>query len=253
MGAWEQRGNTWGALPSASRAEERVSFLKRVYMLFTGSVLFSAIGALFALHAGVSSSQATLSIGQAEKTLPPLVAFFGQHYIAGAIIMFLCVFGAYAVRHVRGLNVLALFGMATMIGIIVAPSVFVAQLAASAGNTLSSAPIRDAFILATLGFAALTGYAFTTKRDFSYLGGALTMGLFVLIGASILNLFFHSSVFGLAIASVSVLAFGGFVLYDTSKILHGTEEDPVSAAIELYLDFLNLFLALLRILSRRSD
>ncbi len=257
MASWDQRGNVWGAPPGASgavsRIEERLSFLKRVYGLFTGSVLFSAIGALIALNAGVSSSHATYAVGHVQKTVPPLVAFFGQHYIIGSIIMILSIFGAYAVRHVRGLNLLALFGMASTIGVVIAPSLFIATVAAGAGATLSSAPVRDAFVLAVVCFSGLTGYALTTKKDFSYLGGGLTMGLFVLIGASLLNIFLGSSILGLAIASVSVLAFGGFVLYDTSKILHGNQEDAVSAAIELYLDFLNLFLALLRILSRRSD
>lgn len=253
MSSWEQRGQAWGAAPSYAREESRTSFLKRVYGLFTGSIIFSAVGALFALNAGTSLSQATYEVGGARATIPPLVAFFGQHYIVGALIMLLSVFGAYAVRRVRGLNLLALFGMATVIGVVVAPSLFVATIAAGAGKTLSSAPIRDAFLLSVVGFSGLTGYALTTKRDFSYLGGALTMGLFVLIGAGLLNIFLGSSVLGLAIASVSVLAFGGFILYDTSKLLHGTEQDAVSGAIELYLDFLNLFLALLRILSSRRD
>jgi modulator of FtsH protease len=82
---------------------------------------------------------------------------------------------------------------------------------------------------------------------------ALVMGLFVVIGASVLNLFIGSSVFGLAIASVCVLLFGAYILYDTSRLLRAGERDAVGAAISLYLDFLNLFLALLRILSARRD
>ncbi|MBK9261124.1 MAG: Bax inhibitor-1/YccA family protein [Polyangiaceae bacterium] len=252
MNSWDHRERAWGAA-SISRAGSRTSFLKRVYSLFTASIVFSAIGALVALNAGLSSSAAVLRVGAKTVVVPPLVAFFGQHYIIGMLVMLGVVFGASMVRHVKGLNVLALFGMATVIGVVIAPTLFYATLASSIGNTLSASPVRDAFILSTVGFAGLTGYALTTRKDFSFLGGGLTMGLFVIIGASLLNLFFASSVFSLAISSVAVLLFGAFVLYDTSRLLHSDEEDAVGGAISLYLNFLNIFLALLRILSSRRD
>jgi len=253
MNSWDYREQRWGA-QSLTHGASRVAFLKRVYGLFTASIVFSAIGALVALHAGLSSSQAFLSVGGARVAVPPLVAFFGQHYIIGMLLMLGAVFGASMVRHVKGINVLALFGMATVIGVVIAPSLFYASLAAGLGKTLSSSPIRDAFLLSVGGFGGLTAYALTTKKDFSFLGGALTMGLFVIIGAAILNIFLGSAVFGLAIASVSVLLFGAYVLYDTSRLLQAGEDDAVGFAISLYMDFLNIFLALLRILSsRRGD
>jgi modulator of FtsH protease len=93
-----------------------------------------------------------------------------------------------------------------------------------------------------------------SKRDFSFLGGALSMGLWVLIGASLIGLFVGGNAFSLAIASVGVLLFGGFVLYDTSRMLRDpSNRDPVGAAIGLYLNFLNIFIFLLRILSSRRD
>ena len=122
-----------------------------------------------------------------------------------------------------------------------------AQLKASAGATLTSAPVLHAFGIAAAGFTGLSAYALTTKRDFSALRGFLGMGLFVVIGASILNIFLGGSVLSLAIASVTVLLFGGFVLYDTQRMLREGDLEPVPAALSLYLNFLNLFLALLRI------
>jgi FtsH-binding integral membrane protein len=98
-----------------------------------------------------------------------------------------------------------------------------------------------------------TTFEIISSKNFSYLGGALSMGLFVVIGASLLNLFVGSSVVSLAISSVAVLLFGAFVLYDTSRLLHSDEEDAVGGAIQLYLNFLNIFLALLRILSSRRN
>jgi modulator of FtsH protease len=252
MNSWEHQPRAWGAA-SISRAASRASFLKRVYGLFTGSIIFSAIGAVVALYGGLSSSQSILRVGGQSVVVPPLVAFFGQHYIIAFLVMMGAVFGASMVRHVKGLNVLALFGMASVIGIVIAPTLFYATLASGLGKTLSASPVRDAFVLSAVGFGGLTGYALTTSKDFSYLGGALTMGIFVVFGASLLNIFVGSSVFSLAISSVAVLLFGAFVLYDTSRLLHSDEDDAVGGAIQLYLNFLNIFLSLLRILSARRD
>jgi modulator of FtsH protease len=128
-------------------------------------------------------------------------------------------------------------------------------MAASQGHTLSAAPVRDAFGLAVLGFTGLTSYALLSKRDFSFLGGFLSIGLWVVIGASLIGLFVGGTAFSLAISSVVVILFGGYILYDTSRLLHDRENrDAVGVAIGLYLNFLNLFLALLRILaSSRRD
>jgi modulator of FtsH protease len=174
----------------------------------------------------------------------------GMRWI-GLILMFGIVFGTSAVRKVRGLNVVALFGMAFLFGIYTGPALFVAQLSAATGETISASPIRDAFLLAVLMFGGLTGYVVLSKKDFSYLGGALTMGLFVVLGAAILNLFLGSSVLGLAIASVGLILFVGYVLFDTSRILRTQDRDAVGGAIQLYFDFLNIFLYLLRILGSR--
>lgn len=252
MNSWDypQRSQ---ASANVSRAASRSGFLKRVYGFFTTSILFSAIGALVALNVGAASSEHFVKIAGKLTPVPPLVAYFGNHYIIAALIMFGVVFGASMVRHVKGLNVLALFGMASVIGVVIAPTLFAATIRAGAGGTLSSSPIRDAFILSTVGFAGLTGYALVSGRDFSFMRGALTMGIFVVIGASLLNLFLGSSVMGLAISSVAVLLFGAFVLYDTSRLLHSDEDDAIGGAIQLYLNFLNIFLSLLRILSARRD
>jgi modulator of FtsH protease len=247
------RTSPWGEGYAAPTTATRLGFLKKVYGLFTASILFSAIGAMLALNLGVGTSQLTVSAGNGRVVVPPLVGFFAQHPFISIIVMLASVFGASFVRHKRGLNIIALFGMATILGIVIGPALFFAQLSAGLGGTLSSSPIRDAFILATLGFAGLTGYALITKKDFSYLGGALMMGLFVVIGASLLNLFLGSSVFGLALASVSVLLFGAYVLYDTSRIMRSGENDVVGAAIQLFLNFFNIFLAILRILSSRRE
>jgi len=234
---------------------EKLAFLRKVYALFTGSVVAAFFGALVALYAGAGMSRATSEIGQAVVAVPPLVVFFANHWIIGAILFFGSFFGASALRERPGVNVAALFGASFFSGLYIAPMLFVVSIMASQGQTLAASPIRDAFLLAVLAFTGLTSYALLSKRDFSFLGGFLSMGLWVLIGASLIGMFVGGSAFSLAIASVGVLLFGGYILFDTSRMLRDpSNRDAVGAAIGLYLNFLNLFLFLLRILaSSRRD
>jgi modulator of FtsH protease len=235
---------------------EKLVFLRKVYTLFTGSLVMACAGALVALYAGADLSRVTVDVGRASVTVPPLIGFFINHMFIGMILFFGAFFGASAVRERPGINVAALFGATFLSGLYIAPMIWFAQVQASQGLTLSAAPVRDAFLLTVTGFTGLTSYALLSKRDFSFLGGFLSMGLWVLIGASLLSFFVGGASLSLAIASVGVLLFGGFILYDTSRILRDpTNRDPVGATIGLYLNFMNLFIFLLRILSsgRRSD
>ncbi|MBK8252798.1 MAG: Bax inhibitor-1/YccA family protein [Polyangiaceae bacterium] len=245
-----QAGWGWGpaAAPQAiETGAERLAFLRKVYALFAASVVVSGIGALIALNFGATSA----AVMYHGVPIPPLVHFFGTSPIISIIVMFGVVFGASALRRVQVVNVLALFGMALILGLVFAPNLFIAQLAASTGSTVSANPVRDAFILASLMFGGLTGYVVISKRDFSYIGGFLSMGFFVIFGAALLNIFLGSQVLSLAIASVGLILFGGYVLYDTSRILKSEDRDAVGGALTLYLDFLNIFLFILRLLGSR--
>lgn len=101
-------------------------------------------------------------------------------------------------------------------------------------------------------FLILSAYALTSKKDFSFMGGFLFAGLIVLIVASIAGMFFNVPGMQLAIAAAGVMIFSGYILYDTSRIINGGETNYVIATIELYLDILNLFLSLLRLLGNRK-
>ena len=221
-------------------------FVRRVYLLLTAGIGFAIAGGLLALYAGtpveIVSREGSLSV-------PPVVAFELQHGIVMMIAFFGAFFAAQFARTRPGLNVVGLFGFTFITGLFLAPSIFIATMAASAGQTLDASPVRDAFLLTGITFVGLTGYCFVTKKDFSFMGAALSTGLWVVIGASLLGFFFHSSALGLAVASVSVLLFAGFILYDTSRILRAGGGDAVGAALSLFLSVINLFLALLRILS----
>ncbi|WP_437959233.1 Bax inhibitor-1/YccA family protein [Sorangium sp. So ce119] len=230
--------------PANPKAALRIDYLKKVYGLFTASLVLSSIGAMCALYIGAPDVEE-------GGAMPPLVELFAAHPILSIGIVFGVMFGARAVRRVPGVNVLALFGMAAILGVTTAPALYMAQVAAGLGGTLSSAPVRDTFILTVLTFGSLTLGVLLTKEDLSFLASGLVMGAMVVLGAMLLNVVLGSTLLGLAIASVSVLVFGGYVLYNTSRLLHSGEEDPVGGALDLYLNFINLFSSILQILSGR--
>ena len=238
---------SYGASPDRSGVDV-ASYLRRVYLLFTGGVFFAIVGALGALYLG---TPAVVDAGRGVTfEVPPLVAFGMEHWIMMLVVYIGAFFAASTLRRRPGVNVAALFGYALVTGVFLAPSLFMAQLMASQGATLDASPVRDAFLLTGLAFTGLSGYVLLTRKDFSFLGAALNMGIWVILGAMLLGFFFHSAVFQLAIASVGVLLFSGYILYDTSRILHDrSENDAVGAALRLFLDVVNLFLFLLRILS----
>ncbi|GIV97474.1 MAG: membrane protein [Herpetosiphonaceae bacterium] len=132
--------------------------------------------------------------------------------------------------------------------------IFLAYTASSIGVT---------FLVTAGTFAAMSIYGYTTKRDLSTTGSLLIMALFGLILGTIANLFLRSEVLYWVITYAGVLIFTGLVAYDTQKIkllsdqMAGSEETPqfrravILGALKLYLDFINLFLFLLRILGKR--
>ena len=107
-------------------------------------------------------------------------------------------------------------------------------------------------------FLTLSGYTLISKKDFSFLGGFLFVGLWVLVGAMLFSLI--GSLFGmqisgmqLAISSMAIVLFSGFILYDTHRILSGGETNYVLATVSLYLSIYNLFIHLLAIFGFASD
>jgi len=101
-------------------------------------------------------------------------------------------------------------------------------------------------------FLALSGYALTTRKDFSFMGGFLMVGLFVVLGAALLNIFFAWPALFLAVNGGIILVMSGLILYETSAIIHGGETNYIMATASLFLSILNLFQALLHILGAFS-
>jgi len=120
--------------------------------------------------------------------------------------------------------------------------------------------VARVFFITAGTFAAMSIYGYTTKRDLTGLGSFMFMGLIGLIIASIVNLFLASSALEFMISVIGVLVFVGLTAYDTQKIkssYHASDDDgtatkkAIMGALKLYLDFINLFLFLLRLLGNR--
>jgi FtsH-binding integral membrane protein len=121
--------------------------------------------------------------------------------------------------------------------------------------------IATTFFATAAGFAGLSLWGYTTKKDLSAMGIFLIMGLFGLIIAMVINLFLRSNAFDLAISAIGVLIFAGLTAYDTQKIksmyfaVAGTDQhtkSKIMGALQLYLDFINMFLFLLRFMGNRN-
>lgn len=113
--------------------------------------------------------------------------------------------------------------------------------------------IMQALGLTSVVFVALSGYALTTKKDFSFMKGFLFAGLLVMIAVMVINIFVGSSMVFMAMNAGIALLMTGFILYDTSRIVNGGETNYIRATVSLYLDFLNLFISILHLLGMGSD
>ncbi|MGE3848655.1 MAG: Bax inhibitor-1/YccA family protein [Gammaproteobacteria bacterium] len=102
-------------------------------------------------------------------------------------------------------------------------------------------------------FLGLSAYALTTRRDFNFMGGFLFVGMLVVLGASLLNIFLHIPAMSLAISAVVVLLMSGFILFDTSRMVNGGVDNYIVATVQLYMNIFNLFVSLLQILGITRD
>ena len=210
-----------GITPAASvTTTERLVFIKKVYSLLAMSMGTAAIGAY------LGSGPLLLLVA------PNMMLFF----ILQIALIF---FASFAARK-PGLNMVALFSFTTVSGLTLGPLLY------QVGPSIAA----EAFALTAITFAGLSMYVVVSKKDFSFMSGFLMTGLIVLVVGGLLNMFFiQSGMMHFVMSGASVLLFSGFILYDTSNIMryYGTDE-YVSATLALYLDVLNLFIALLSIL-----
>ena len=102
-------------------------------------------------------------------------------------------------------------------------------------------------------FLGLSAYALTTRRNFNFMGGFLFVGMLVVIGASLANIFLAMPALSLAVSAVVVMLMSGFILFDTSRMVNGGMDNYILATVSLYMNIFNLFISLLQILGLMRD
>lgn len=113
--------------------------------------------------------------------------------------------------------------------------------------------VNPSIVMTALGgtgviFLGLSGYALTTRKDFSFMGGFLMVGMLVIIGASLLNIFMGIPALSLTVSAAVIMIMSGFILYQTSSLIHGGETNYIMATASLFLSILNIFTSLLHLL-----
>lgn len=200
--------------------------LKNTYMLLSATLIFSAI------MAGISAS---MNVGMINPFVWLIVAFgllFAVHKTADSAM---------------GLAIVFLF--TGWFGFWAGP--IVSMYASAAGSGI----VIQALAGTGLIFFALSGYVLTTKKDFSFMRGFLMAGIMIVFFGGLFYLAanylfgFYVSGLSLAFSALAVLVFSGFILYDTSDIIHGRETNYIRATVSMYLNIYNLFMNLLHLLS----
>ena len=138
---------------------------------------------------------------------------------------------------------------------------FTGVMGASLGNMLNhylamengASLIMQALGSTALIFFALSAYALTSKKDFSFMGGFLMTGMIVVLIAMVANIFLQIPIMQVVISSVVVLIMSGFILFDTSRIINGGETNYIRATVSLYMNLFNLFIHLLALLNIIDD
>ena len=142
------------------------------------------------------------------------------------------------------------WGFSAVMGISLAPTLMI----------YTGASVARVFLITAAMFGGMSLYGYTTKKDLSGMGSFLIMGVWGIVIASIVNLFMQSPGLSYAISIIAVIAFTGLTAYDTQKIrqiyFSGDSSDvytkkAILGALELYLDFINMFIALLRLFGDR--
>ncbi|WP_197411213.1 Bax inhibitor-1/YccA family protein [Colwellia sp. TT2012] len=205
---------------SQSTALEINKVLKNTYMLLSMTLAFSAV------TAGISMAM----------NLPS----------GAALIMMLVAFGLMFVVNKKADSASGIYWIFAFTGL----------MGASLGPMLSSyaaMPGGGALIMQALGgtaliFFALSGYALTSKKDFSFMGGFLMVGMIVALVAMVANFFFQIPALSLAISAAIIMIMSGLILMDTSRIINGGERNYIRATISLYLSIYNIFVHLLMLL-----
>ncbi len=211
-----------------SRAEERTAFVRSVYLWLVGGFAVAFVGTL----ATVPVLTVLMSAFGRFAWLPLIIAFYGSFMWARAVSR----------RKPMNRFAYALFTFVS--GILAGIGILSATQASGPGIVLA------AFAMTAADFLVLSLVAFVTKKDFSFLGNFVIVGLTVAVVAMIIGFFYHAEIFHLMISAIVVIACSAKLLWDTSRMLRENDfSDAAGFALSLFISLLNIFLHLLRLLS----
>ena len=213
-----------------SLALEQNKVLRNTYMMLALTMIPTVIGAFIGMSVNFS--------------------FMAEHPIMGALLMFGAMMGMlFAVTALRNSvwGIVALLGFTFLAGVFLGPILQVALHLRNGAQLVGIAAGGTGII-----FGSLATLATVTKKDFSFMGKFLFIGLILLIVASLANMFFQIPALSLTISAIAVMIFSAYILFDVSRIVHGGETNYVMATLGLYLDIYNLFINLLSLLMALS-
>lgn len=197
------------------------SLIRNTYILLSLTLLFSAAMAVVAIVTNAPPLSIWLVLG----------GYFG--------LLFLTSF----LRN-SGWGLLSVFALTGFMGYTMGPILNIYITHFSNGTQL----VAYAFGATGVIFLGLSGYALSTRKDFSYMGGFLMAGILIAFIAAIANIFLAIPALALAVSSMFVLLMCGLILWQTSNMVHGGETNYIMATITLYVAFYNLFTSLLHLL-----
>jgi modulator of FtsH protease len=200
--------------------------LRNTYMMLALTMIPTVIGAFF----GMSTN----------------FAFMAQHPIVFSLMMFGAMMGLmFGVTAMRN----SIWGVVLLLAFTFVAGFFLGPILQMALHLKNGAQLVGMAAGGTgIIFFSLATIATVTKKDFSFMGKFLFIGLILLIVASLANLFFQVPALSLTISVVAVLIFSAYILYDVSRIVHGGETNYVMATLGLFLNIYNLFINLLSLL-----
>ena len=200
--------------------------LRNTYLLLSMTLLFSAA------MAGVSMALNLPYFGP----IITLVGYFGLLFLT------------YKLKH-SAAGIIAVFALTGFMGLTLGPVLTFYLTAIPNGGEL----VMTALGATGLIFIGLSAYVLTTKKDFSFMGGFLMVGMLGLLAVIVIGLFVNLSAFQMAISAGVVLLMGGFIVYETSAIIHGGQTNYILATVSLYVSLYNMFINLLYLLGINRD
>lgn len=207
-------------------ALEQNKVLRNTYMMLALTMIPTIIGAFVGLSVSFS--------------------FMAQYPIMAPLLMFGAMMGMlFAVSALRN----SVWGIVMLLGFTFVAGVMLGPILQHALHLRNGAQLVGMAAGGTgLIFFSLATIATVTKKDFSFMGKFLFIGLILLVVASLANIFFAIPALSLTISAIAILIFSAYILYDISRIIHGGETNYVMATMGLYLDVYNIFVNLLSLL-----